>query len=96
MVLRGGENDAGPGAVADLADVTATFPDEELVVFWLRTQLGRVALRLLKGKTKSVRWRTKQISFIFVLLQGLYRRGYKRQSYKLMEKSCHPLTNFGF
>lgn len=48
FVLCGGEDDPRPGAVTNLTDVPTTFPDQELVVFWFSTQLGRVTLSLLK------------------------------------------------
>lgn len=48
FVLCSGEDDPGTGAVTNLADVSTTFPNEELVVFWLCTQLSSVALCLLK------------------------------------------------
>lgn len=54
LILRGGEDDPGAGAVADLADVSSTFPNEEFMVFWLCTQLGSVALCLLVGGYKII------------------------------------------
>lgn len=50
FVLCGGEDDPGSGAVTNLADVSTTFSNEKLVVFWLCTQLSRVALCLLRKK----------------------------------------------
>lgn len=47
FVFRGGENDSGTSAVADLPDVSAAFPDEKLVVFWFCVQLSSETLYLL-------------------------------------------------
>lgn len=47
LVLSSGEDDPGASAIADLADVSTAFSNQELVVLGLGTQLGSVALCLL-------------------------------------------------
>lgn len=52
FVLCSGEDDSGSSAVTNFTDVSTTFPDEKLVVFWLGMQLGSETLGLLKKNNK--------------------------------------------
>lgn len=48
FVLRGWEDDAGPGVVTHLTDVATPLTDKEFVVLWLCTEVHGVTLCLLK------------------------------------------------
>lgn len=50
FVIHGREDNPGSSAITHFANVSTTFPNEELVVFRLTTQLGSVALCLLRKK----------------------------------------------
>lgn len=57
FVVGSGEDDPGASAVADLADISATFSNQELVVLGFGTQLSGVALCLLpqeSGEEKKI------------------------------------------